>query len=468
MKSVLPLLLLFILVFNTNAQDAPDFTVTDIDGNEHHLYDYLDDGKVVLIDFSTTWCNPCWEVHLSHVLEDLYGAFGPEGSDQLQILFLESDPSTGMDDLLGQTASTMGDWVTGVPFPIIDLENEVIPNAYGINGYPTLFWIRKSGDDYVFSEPIFIWELDLAVEEMFGFVNPVPGTNVFNVRANTPEFACAEIDGSLQVINYGSETVTDPTLIFSANGEVVYETVSNVTIASGSVTDVPFENLPVDMPTDFTVDLAVEDDNAENNRVDFSIGTGNFDPVIDFVIFADDYAVEETQLLILDGNGATVFEENNFPEYENFEFSVELPGPDCYQIIFNDSYGDGFIDGMITITDGAGTSIFDGTWEDDKLQFGINVSDEMSSTEAAVLDATAKVFPTPVTDVLHLQFNNTEARDLQLVITDILGRRAAAQTFAAQPAGNVQLSVAVADLPQGQYLLSVYADDKVQTFKFVK
>lgn len=38
---------------------AADFTVKDIEGNLHHLYDYLEDDKLVVIDFFTTNCGPC-------------------------------------------------------------------------------------------------------------------------------------------------------------------------------------------------------------------------------------------------------------------------------------------------------------------------------------------------------------------------------------------------------------------------
>lgn len=41
------------LIFSVGvfAQDAPNFTLTDMDGTEHTLYDYLDAGIAVVIDF---------------------------------------------------------------------------------------------------------------------------------------------------------------------------------------------------------------------------------------------------------------------------------------------------------------------------------------------------------------------------------------------------------------------------------
>jgi len=38
---------------------APNFTLTDIDGNTHQLYDYLDQGKAVLLDF---FCCLVWSL----------------------------------------------------------------------------------------------------------------------------------------------------------------------------------------------------------------------------------------------------------------------------------------------------------------------------------------------------------------------------------------------------------------------
>ncbi len=66
-------------------EDAPDFTLTDIEGKEHKLSDYR--GKNVLLTFWATWCIPCLvEIPSLMSLRNLMG------EDKLVILAISNEP----------------------------------------------------------------------------------------------------------------------------------------------------------------------------------------------------------------------------------------------------------------------------------------------------------------------------------------------------------------------------------------
>ena len=125
---------------------APDFTVTDLNGNQHNLYEILDQEKTVIIDIYATWCGPCWTFHEEHVLADIWEELGPDGTDEVFIMSIESDLETTQADLEGTTGGTQGDWITGTPYPMIDEMEGVgdigqIGTDYHVWGYPTVYFI---------------------------------------------------------------------------------------------------------------------------------------------------------------------------------------------------------------------------------------------------------------------------------------------------------------------------------------
>lgn len=123
---------------------APAFTVTDLDGNSHDLYTYLNSGVSVVIDVSATWCGPCWSYHNSGTLENFYNTYGPGGTGDVMVIFAEGDPNTNLACLYGPSGcvgGTQGDWVTGTPYPITHTGGPQIAGLYQIAAYPTIFMI---------------------------------------------------------------------------------------------------------------------------------------------------------------------------------------------------------------------------------------------------------------------------------------------------------------------------------------
>jgi len=96
-----------------NGSIAPDWTLTDLNGDTYNLYDELNDGKSIVLDISATWCPPCWTYHTSGVLEALYEDYGPDGTDQIRVFMVEADDATNLACLYGSAGcnnSTMGDF----------------------------------------------------------------------------------------------------------------------------------------------------------------------------------------------------------------------------------------------------------------------------------------------------------------------------------------------------------------------
>lgn len=152
-KTLLSTLLLpFIFASEIQAQlvagdTAPDWTLTDLNGNSQNLYSILESGKTVVIDISAIWCPPCWQYHSSGELENFYDNYGPEGTNEAMVFMIEGDGLTNTACLYGQTGcndNTEGDWVTGTPYPICDPDemgaNDIFSD-YALTFYPTVFLI---------------------------------------------------------------------------------------------------------------------------------------------------------------------------------------------------------------------------------------------------------------------------------------------------------------------------------------
>ena len=135
----------------------PDFTATDIEGNTIHLYDILDAGQAVLINFFLTG-DPYSEQPMQDVIE-AYRLYGCNAHD---VFFMEISPN-GHDDACQA-------WVDqfGVKYPTISRDGggNDIAQAIPVGYYPTIMLIRP---DHTFANrDIYPPTLDYIIDAMNG------------------------------------------------------------------------------------------------------------------------------------------------------------------------------------------------------------------------------------------------------------------------------------------------------------
>jgi hypothetical protein len=133
-----------------NGDIAPDWELKDIEGKSHRLYDVLHSGKHVILQFAATWCKSSWKYHKSGRLKAIWDMYGPDGTNEVMIFFIEADLSTGTKCLFGSsgcTGGTSGNWISGTNFPVINLTGKNgnnIAAAYKIRTYPSFFVINAN------------------------------------------------------------------------------------------------------------------------------------------------------------------------------------------------------------------------------------------------------------------------------------------------------------------------------------
>lgn len=139
-KALLSLLFIFLITFFAQAQvkiNTPvNFTITDTQGNQHTLFDYLDQGKYVLIDFFFTTCGAC--ISSMPNLDEAYERYGCSQGD---IVFIALDRGSTNAQVITYKNAYGGYYPTASG--TIGHADAAI-SAYGVTAFPTIALIAPN------------------------------------------------------------------------------------------------------------------------------------------------------------------------------------------------------------------------------------------------------------------------------------------------------------------------------------
>jgi len=376
---------------------APNFTLVDIDGKSHTLYDYLADDKVVILDFFTTWCAPCI-ASVPH-LEEIYKQRGPNGDRTYQILSLEVDMGTSNE---AQFRDNLG-----VESPIFN-NGHTIDALYGITAYPTFFVVC----------PDTSWQMLVAGGGLQSDTTLTSMGNVCSVVSNVmndarlmdlqieDSFICpneSDVAAKVVIQNIGNNDLTSLQFNYSANGAIL-----GTTNWSGSIAKFDTAHISVSGFSSLNFanyDLAIQSDKPngmvdENNLADSlnaSItATTLIAETLQVKIKLDSFGNQNTWQVRTD-NGSLVQSGGPYAvnSTQTITSIVPLTANTCYNFKLFDSAGNGLIGkGNCKLLNSTGTEILQNANFGFQWHVGFH-SHLISTVENELLNNDITIYPNP-------------------------------------------------------------------------
>jgi thiol-disulfide isomerase/thioredoxin len=121
---------------------APDVTFKDLDGKDVPLSSFK--GKVVLINFWATWCDPCY-IEIPWLIE-MQQKYGAKGFTVLGVS-MDEEGKAAVAPFLAKERFNVNGQKLPMNYPIVLGNDDVATKFGGLLGYPTSFLITKDGKE---------------------------------------------------------------------------------------------------------------------------------------------------------------------------------------------------------------------------------------------------------------------------------------------------------------------------------
>lgn len=480
---------------------APNFTATDLNGQTWNLYDLLDAGKIVVLEVSATWCPPCWAYHNGHAMQQFYHQHGPSGTGKAMVLFVEGDPATNVNCLYGTAGCnnyTPGNWVAGVPFPIIN--DHTIAEAFQVKYYPTIFVICPNKKAYEVGQwsAADLWAQAQTCPVAFGDNN----AGIFDFSAGTPlREVCGdlEIQPRFSLVNLGTQALSQAVADLRWNNTTVQTITWNGNLDRYGEATITFDKHWLHAGGTLEARLTAvnyantDDDPANNAHTENFILAKNFiGPKVLLKMRTDQYGAEtywelrDDQGTVLDSGGNQAVGPNGGGKFTGItggpgaygnnlviRDTLHLPGPGCYSLHIVDAYGDGMCCNygngyyrLYNLDDPAVPLVSGGTFRayDDRM-FSVGLTTAVVQPTAQ--DRDILLFPNPASEQMTLEITLPHATQLALSVANTLGQTVLLQPAESVQPGECQRTLNIGALPAGLYWLHIRTDDRQISKKFV-
>jgi len=467
---------------------APNFTITDIDGNTHNLYDILDEGKPVLLDLFAVWCSPCWTFAETEVFDEFDALYGASGDNSVFTIAVESDASTPASSLSGG-GNSVGDWTSLINYPLADDADASIATDYALGYYPTIYLIcpDRSVTEIGQGPGTIYWTVETLAEEVFMNTcpQPVEGSNAVMQSYNSELISCGgdKITPVVTILNMGTVDMTACTINTIVGGATVSSTDwtgSLSTFGSEQVTlsDISPGNQSVTFEVVMSNDLVAGD-----NSIQVSLSTATpTHSSINVEVSTDFYPVETTWEIrnsdgtlvasaSYEGGGEDDFDGGG-PDADMVHNHMESLANGCYTFTAMDAYGDGQTgysgsgngtDGSIVVTDAEGVELINitGNWGVDQT-VSFEVTHGVGIEE--VLVNKLSIYPNPATNNAAIELNLVESNVVFIEVLNTLGQKIFTYT-ADMSAGLNKVELPVATLNAGLFYVNIKVGNELMTEK---